>query len=71
MVKALDDTDEFARECARKGLAEFSGKKIEEKDRKEDAVNKEWKKWFVAWQVEQKKNANKESENAKGNDDAK
>jgi hypothetical protein len=58
LVAALDDTDDYARECARKGLESFAGKNVDGKDEKEK--NKGWKAWYSNWKEEhENKNAGK------------
>ncbi len=59
LVKALDDTDEYARECARKGLESFSGVKTDEK-KPEAEQNKAWKAWFAEWKKSKEETEKKE-----------
>ena len=63
LIKALDDTDEYARECARKGLEAFSGVNTDEK-KSEKEQNAAWKKWYAEWKKSQKEEDKKKSEDA-------
>ena len=58
LVSALDDDDEFARECARRGLASFSEQKGPETEN-EDEKNKFWKEWYKKWLIEKHKETKK------------
>jgi HEAT repeat protein len=44
LIRALDDSDQLARTCARKGLESFSGLVVE--GRTEAETNQAWKAWY-------------------------
>ena len=54
LVSALGDDDRFARECARKGLALFSGKREPASDLEENK-NRFWKDWYKNWLIEKER----------------